>query len=96
MSTGIQATAKASGESIPAENQLQTRREVLSHQPRTLPPGFLDEKQLLSDKLPISRRTLFNWERQGKIPVIKINRRKLYHWASIEAALLRQQRGGVE
>jgi hypothetical protein len=86
--------APTSKAGFPAENQPQKHLAVLAHQPRTLPPGFLDEKRLLSDKLPISRRTLFDWERQGKIPVVKINRRKLYHWASVEAALLRLQRGG--
>jgi predicted DNA-binding transcriptional regulator AlpA len=54
--------------------------------------NFLDEKQLLT-RLPISRRTLFNWRTTGKIPSIKIGRRVLYHLPSVEAALLRQQRG---
>jgi excisionase family DNA binding protein len=56
--------------------------------------AFLDEKQLLA-WLPISRRTVFNWIQQGKLPVVKIGRRKLYHRKSVEAALLRQQRGAV-
>ena len=56
---------------------------------------FLDEKEMLKI-LPISRRTLFNWRTSGKIPSVKIGRRCLYHLPSIEAALLRQQRGGVE
>jgi hypothetical protein len=55
--------------------------------------SFLDEKQLLN-KIPISRRTAFNWVRQGKLPCLKIGRRKLFHWPSVEAALLRLQRGG--
>jgi len=56
---------------------------------------FLDEKQLLA-RLPISRRTAFTWVQTGKLPCVKIGRRKLFHWPSCEAALLRQQRGGVE
>jgi len=56
--------------------------------------AFLDEKQLLA-RLPISRRTAFNWIQQGKLPVVKIGRRKLYHWESVEAALLRIQKGAV-
>jgi predicted site-specific integrase-resolvase len=56
---------------------------------------FLDEKQLLT-RIPISRRTAFNWIQQGKLPVVKIGRRKLYHWKSVEAALLRIQRGVVQ
>ena len=55
---------------------------------------FLDEKQLLT-RLPICRRTAFKWIQEGKLPVVKIGRRKLYHFPSVEAALLRQQRGAV-
>jgi predicted site-specific integrase-resolvase len=57
--------------------------------------GFIDEKELLQ-RLPISRRTAFSWEKDGKLPVVKIGRRKLYHWKSVSDALLRQQRGGGE
>jgi hypothetical protein len=57
--------------------------------------SFLDEKQILA-RLPICRRTLFNWRASGKIPHVKIGRRNLFHWPSVEAALLRQQRGGDE
>jgi predicted site-specific integrase-resolvase len=56
---------------------------------------FLDEKQLLA-RLPISRRTAFTWVQSGKLPCVKIGRRKLFHWPSVEAALLRQQRNGIE
>jgi hypothetical protein len=55
--------------------------------------GFLNQKQLLA-RLPISRRTLFNWRVTGKIPHVKIGRRILFHWPSCEAALLRLQHGG--
>ena len=75
-------TALASADTNPAENQPQPRSE------------FLTEPELLA-RLPISRRTLFNWIQQGKLPVCKINRRKIYHWPSCQAALLRQQRNGV-
>jgi hypothetical protein len=56
-------------------------------------PGFIDEKRLLA-KLPISRRTLGNWKAKGLLPYIKIGRRCLYDWASVQGALLRRQRGG--
>jgi len=55
--------------------------------------GFIDEKRLLA-KLPISRRTLGNWKTKGLLPYIKIGRRRLYDWASVQGALLRRQRGG--
>jgi predicted DNA-binding transcriptional regulator AlpA len=54
--------------------------------------AFLDEKQILT-RLPVSRRTLFNWRASGKIPHVKIGRRNLFHWPSVESALLRLQRG---
>jgi len=54
--------------------------------------NFLDEKQILT-RIPVSRRTLWNWRDSGKIPFIKIGRRNLFHWPSVEAALLRLQRG---
>src|SRR5208283_5822327 len=56
---------------------------------------FIDEKTLLK-RLPVSRRTLFSWRTSGKIPFVRLGgRRVLFHWPSIEAALLRNQKGGV-
>jgi len=56
--------------------------------------GFLDEKELLK-RLPVSRRTLFNYRATGKIPCVRLGgRRILFHWPSVETALLRQQQGG--
>jgi hypothetical protein len=53
--------------------------------------GFINQKQLLA-RLPISRRTLFNWRTSGKIPCLRPGgRRILFHWPSVEAALLRYQ-----
>jgi predicted site-specific integrase-resolvase len=50
----------------------------------------------LAKRIPVSRRTLFNWRASGKIPAVCLGGRKLlFHWPSVEAALLRQQRGGV-
>ena len=56
---------------------------------------FLSENELLT-RLPICRRTAFNWIQEGKLPCVKIGRRKLFHWPTVEAALLRQQRGTGE
>jgi hypothetical protein len=55
--------------------------------------GFIDEKRLLA-RLPVSRRTLGNWKAKGILPYIKIGRRCLYDWTSVQGALLRRQRGG--
>jgi predicted site-specific integrase-resolvase len=58
--------------------------------------GFIDEKTLLK-RLPVSRRTLFSWRTTGKIPCVRLGgRRILFHWPSVEAALLRKQKGGVQ
>lgn len=53
--------------------------------------GFIGEVELLK-RLPISRGTLFNYRKAGRIPAVVIGRRVLFHWPSVEAALLRQQR----
>ena len=56
--------------------------------------GFLDEKELLK-RLPVSRRTLFNYRATGKIPCVRLGgRRILFHWPSVETALFRLQQGG--
>lgn len=57
--------------------------------------GFIDEKELLR-RIPVSRRTAFTWVQNGKLPCVKINRRKLFHWPTVERALLRQQLNGVD
>ena len=55
---------------------------------------FIDESELLRH-LPMSRRTVFNQRLKGEIPFIRLaGRRIIYHWPSVQAALLRKQRGG--
>jgi len=58
------------------------------------PAGFINEAVILG-RLPVCRRTLKAWRDAGKIPFAKIGKRVLYHWPSVEQALLRMQRGGV-
>lgn len=55
---------------------------------------FISEAECLH-RVPVSRRTWFSWRLAGKIPTVKLGRRCLYHWPSVEAALLRLQRGGA-
>jgi predicted site-specific integrase-resolvase len=72
------------------------KSEMNNETNQTLASGgnFIDEKQLLA-RLPVSRRTLFSWRTSGKIPFVRLGgRRILFHWPSVEAALLRYQRGG--
>jgi hypothetical protein len=67
---------------------------AMNSEPKLTPSGeagFINQKQLLA-RLPISRRTLFNWRTSGKIPCVRLGgRRILFHWPSVEAALLRCQ-----
>ena len=55
--------------------------------------GFINETELLR-RVPVSRRTLFCWREAGKIPSVRLpgSRRIIFHWPSVEAALLRRQR----
>src|SRR5262249_8757914 len=48
-------------------------------------------------RIPVARRTWYGWRARGLIPYIKPrgSKRVLYHWPSVEAALLRMQRGGA-
>ena len=57
--------------------------------------GFIDTEEMLR-RLPISGGTLRNWRKSGKIPFCRLTgRRVLWHWPSVEAAILRMQRGGA-
>jgi predicted site-specific integrase-resolvase len=54
-------------------------------------PAFIDQEELLR-RLPVSRRTIFSWRSAGKIPFVRLGGRKvLYHWKSVESALIRHQ-----
>jgi Helix-turn-helix domain len=57
--------------------------------------AFIDEKELLR-RLPVSRRTIHNWRRQGKIPSIVIGRRVLFCWENVADALRRMEHGGKQ
>jgi Helix-turn-helix domain len=57
--------------------------------------GIIDAEEMLR-RLPVSRGTLLNWRKAGKIPAIEIGGRVLFDWPSVQAALLRLQRGSAE
>ena len=57
------------------------------------PAGFINEETFLA-RVPICRRTAKTWRDSGQLPFIKLGKRILYHWATVEQALLRKQRGG--
>jgi hypothetical protein len=81
------------------ETQQQSNQSKSTSEHDAAPSGesnFINEKELLK-RLPVSRRTLFSWRMTGKIPSVRLGgRRVLFHWPSIEAALLRNQKGGVQ
>jgi len=59
-------------------------------------PGFITTEEFLA-RVPISRRTLATWRKELKIPFVNVSgRRILFHWPSVEAALLRNQKGAAE
>lgn len=55
--------------------------------------GFIGEHDVLQ-KVPVSRKTWSNWKNKGYVPFIRQpgSRRVLYHWPSVESALLRLQK----
>jgi hypothetical protein len=56
---------------------------------------IIDEREILR-RVPISRRTLGKWRIEGKIPFLNLGgRRILYHWPSVLAALLRNQKNST-
>lgn len=62
----------------------------------TIIAALIDESEALR-RVPVARRTWFDWRQRGLIPYIRPpgTKRILYHWPSVEAALLRMQRGGA-
>jgi hypothetical protein len=56
-----------------------------------LASAFLDEPECLR-RIPVSRRTWFEWRKKRGLPYIRVGHRVLYDWRSVHAWLLRQQR----
>lgn len=57
-------------------------------------PGVIIDQKALLKLIPVCKRTLNTWVAQGRIPSLKVNKRRLFHWPSVESALVRMQRGG--
>jgi len=55
---------------------------------------FINEREILR-RIPISRRTCWAYRKSGKLPHIVCGGRILYHWPSVEAQLLRFQKGAA-
>jgi predicted DNA-binding transcriptional regulator AlpA len=89
-----QHNAPAGEDRILDDITAQGQRAIQTANSLSLNVGLINETQLLA-LVPISRRTAFNWIQSGELPCIKIGRRKLFHWPSVAAALLRRQNGEV-
>ena len=57
-------------------------------------PGLWDIEQLMAH-VPVCRRSIHNLRKKG-LPTIVLGRRLFWHPPSVEAWLLRQQRGGEQ
>jgi hypothetical protein len=55
---------------------------------------IIDEVEFLR-RIPVSRGTASAWRRDKKIPFIRIGRRILFSWSSVESALRRMEKGGA-
>jgi hypothetical protein len=55
--------------------------------------GFINECELQA-RLKVSRGSIINYRKAGKLPFVKLGRRVLFHWPTVETALLRQHKGG--
>jgi hypothetical protein len=56
---------------------------------------FIDEAELIA-RLHVSRGSIINYRRDGKIPFVKLGHRVIYHWPTVKTTLLRQQQGGIQ
>lgn len=55
---------------------------------------FIDTREL-QRRVAMSRRALYDWRISGKLPFVRVGKRRLlFHWPSVEAALLRFQKEG--
>lgn len=98
MSKELSQTAPpGEGGNIDESETLRTRIQAINEQRQSDREFFITEPELLR-RLPVSRRTLFKWRASGKIPFVRVPGSRLvrFHWPSIEAALLRMQRGPTQ
>ena len=83
-------------EALPTNKRKKVIHEIeRSLQPSTRPSETFISFDELLPRLPVGARSAREWTRQGVIPSIRLpgSRRVLYHWPSVEQALLRRQRG---
>lgn len=74
------------------KNDYATLAAPAGASPSPEPARLLTVPELLA-RLRISRRTLHDHIRKGRIPAIRLGKRILFSWPIVLEALLRQQRG---
>lgn len=90
----LAAPAGASTTTEPAPLSLDTSLEPRSLEPAPLSQSpFIDEPEGLR-RVPVSRRTWFEWREKKGLPYIRVGKRIVYDWDSVRQWLLRRQRGG--
>lgn len=95
--SSMPATATAAGDKETAESMAQGIMAACTGQPGSQSARDMAEfitQDVLLTRLPISRRTAFEWRKTGKLPAIQIGDKLLFHWPTVRDALLRQQIGG--
>jgi hypothetical protein len=55
--------------------------------------NFVTTAELQRDSLPLSRRAIFDWRQKKIIPYVQVGSKVLFHLPSVEAALVRLQKG---
>ena len=53
--------------------------------------GFITETELIA-RLKISRGSAVNYRQKGTLPFVRLGNHIRYHWPTVSATLLRQQR----
>jgi hypothetical protein len=91
MGKDIKQIALPSGKGFEDEPQILAERILAKPVSSTNSGVFIDQPELLR-RVPWSRRSLFDYRRKGKIPAIQLGRKLLFHWPSIEAALIREMK----
>jgi excisionase family DNA binding protein len=75
----------------PTAGRLSRRYQAWVAPSRTNPPLYLSERDL-AFVIGVSPRSIRNWVNKGLIPRIKIGRRVLFRWATVQAALEKLER----
>ena len=87
-------TRKRKSETAPAISEAAPVIPAPEVAPESQPSGEIITQRELLKRLPVSRRTVNNWRDRGLIPTIQLGAKLLFHWPSVQAALLRHQRSG--